>query len=303
MSNSSNFLLNSFFSFRNMSKATTTTTTAADQLLDLNSLPVQDFKGEVGDLVLGLASNDVHYSVVLARVQNLLTAAISWPLDNDKLNVLALAPQSNQVSDPLLVAVLKSFLARNYPPEPPVIEHVNRLLGGFFDLVLRLLPLHNLKVAEALTVLLETKTRFFVQHGHERPEPQFDIPADEWAKLQEWKKTIEFSMWIDVLHHDTWRAAQVVERNETHLRVTYERMDRANDEWVSIESARIMPLHTRSKKRELEQWRKDLVVGGKCDLVDSLQKWYTATLLQYNEETDSFLMHYDGIFVPLQIFC
>ena len=42
------------------------------------------------------------------------------------------------------------------------------------------------------------------------------------------------------------------------------------------------------------QWRKDLKVNGKCDVLDSVHKWYTCTILEDDPGANRFKINYDG---------
>jgi hypothetical protein len=197
----------------------------------------------VADLLKQLADESADPLPLLSRFSRLISdPGLPEPL----LTQFADSSQSAETKESLFVSGLKFIMQTTFDPKFPVVsEAVNQVLVQSLDLVVSRLSSHSERIIEALFVLFYKGTKFYSQHGYERPFPDLGLSEEEIADLKAWRKTVGVRAWVDVLHHDTWRAAQVIEVADEFVKVNYERLRSSYDEYVHRQ--RLFPCRFLSK--------------------------------------------------------
>ena len=100
---------------------------------------------------------------------------------------------------------------------------------------------------------------------------------------------------VDVRVGKKWQGCVVKDHVAGQLQVQVELAGRINEVWLDLDSSRLAPLGRYSNTMLQEQpFRQSLSRGANVDALDTVSKWYTARVLQLNDERTHVLISYDG---------
>lgn len=256
---------------------------------------IYHYKEQLEQISVWLVGDDFEdFSCALDGLKCILSSILDGDLGRDHLSIIALDSISSKYSESYLSRISRVLLSRDYSNESDIVNEVSKILRMIIKVILDHLPLDNMKVVEALHYLFDPSCRFYANAGLTRPDPLSFLSEKEKASLADFKSNLTVNDWVDVSHGDLWHAAQIVDMEYQQIKVCYEASVNFNEEWIDLNSARILPFRRRSFEKVLEPWRLDLKISSKCDVIDGINKWYTATILEYRERDDCFLFNYDG---------
>ena len=184
-------------------------------------------------------------------------------------------------------------------------------------------------VYELISKLFDQSCQFYHQFGNhfnqKRGHPLSQEEADTESMI-EWRKTIDVGSKVDYLFNNRWRHGiikkiNIVITDETltsenfkvhEFQIKPHDKNIFNDcEKVDVISTnydyhrfiysdatrtRIAPPATKSieNRPHMTTFRQELNVGMKCDVKDTVHKWYVCTIIKVNEAKNQVFIHYDG---------
>jgi ubiquitin C-terminal hydrolase len=273
--------------------------------------PNQEFRSQTTALLKNISIDETDSQVVVTELHDLVVQCYKGELPAEQAQ--------HFVADVLLRAV-RSMMSRTYQQESDTIDLVMTTLQRVMDLALSRLDEDLVPLLDALNVALDDSQELYKNYGMEQLTTE-ELDVEDTPELQEFRKSIDFSQWVDVWTNGKWKPAQVVEvapdvsvesqdnttsdepskpavgetdnasMEPNSVRVSFRGGDDAVTEVISRDSLRLAPLNSRSRSN-IEPWRLELTKDSKVDAVDTVKKWYYSTVLEVKH--DQLLVHYDG---------
>ena len=153
---------------------------------------------------------------------------------------------------------------------------------------------------DLLELLLNDSHFFYTQYGHERPLPKLPNDVVDTPEWRAFNDALVPGDWVDVHVHGRWRPGLFMQQSHSKREVvfegpaTHESHNNQRREWLD----RSVPIYAKAFSRSrfplppAQQWRYALQVGGSLDALDTVQKYYTAKVLELRG--DYVRISYDG---------
>ena len=209
-------------------------------------------------------------------------------------------------------------------------RYLKALCNGLCDVIAVSQAVSTRKIALSLII----SHCVYVLCLFQREKRGFELSTDEQEALAEWRDTeIEEGAYVDYLFHNRWKYGQIkkiVSSEDPETGAKYHRMaiqPQMPDIWPMYHRSRrgrtmqndqeftenfnlnskclgqiAKPL-TKSVELmpHMMEWRKQLTADEesdekyrKCDVLDSVRKWYTCTILEESQAMNKFKIRYDG---------
>ena len=153
---------------------------------------------------------------------------------------------------------------------------------------------------DLLDLLLNDSHPFYTQHGHERPLPPLPNDVQDTPEWRRWNDALRPGQWVDVWLRGRWRPALILGESQGMREVqfegpsTHESLNNQRREWLDGSAPVYAEAYSRSRfpLPQAQQWRYGLKEGSSLDALDTVQKYYTAKVLELRG--DYIRISYDG---------
>ena len=163
-------------------------------------------------------------------------------------------------------------------------------------------PAHlDAPLMDCLDLLFSSDHEYYRQCAPEWPCPRGANDVEATAPYCEWRDALQPGEWVDVWLRGRWRCAQLLPAvDEQRVEVAFEGPSCFENVWmgrreiVERHSNVFAPLYSKTRPTlpQSQHWRFALTVNSPLDALDTVQKWYTARVLEIRG--DHIRIAYDG---------